>query len=77
MLLLCNHIQGGPKQQATKFHNFKLQQINSEWRILKLFKQANAVVIALQWLGSVVARAADLWSADREFDSRPVHCQVA
>ena len=29
------------------------------------------------WLGSVVVRASDLCSSDREFDSRPVHCRVA
>ena len=28
-------------------------------------------------LGGVVVRASDLWSRDREFDSRPVHCRVA
>ena len=28
-------------------------------------------------LGSVVVRASDLRSRDREFDSRPVHCRVA
>ena len=28
-------------------------------------------------LGGVVVRALDLWSRDRRFDSRPVHCRVA
>jgi len=28
------------------------------------------------WLGSAVVRASDLWSEDREFDSRPVHWRV-
>jgi len=33
-----------------------------------------------RWLGSLVLRALDSWSIDREFDhefhSRPVHCRV-
>jgi len=28
-------------------------------------------------LGGVVVRTSDLWSRDREFDSRPVHCRAA
>ena len=27
-------------------------------------------------LGVVVVMASDLWSRDREFSSRPVHCRV-
>jgi len=41
------------------------------------FTRRSLVVVVKYRLAGVVVRASDLWSRDREFDSRPVHCRVA
>jgi len=41
------------------------------------FLERETPAFLTRWLGSVVVRASDLWSRDRQFDSRPVHCRVA
>ena len=42
-----------------------------------LYTFATWLHIVTRFLGGVVVRASDLWSKDREFDSRPEHCRVA
>ena len=49
-----------------------LMKFTNEW------VQTHRLVSQLvRWFGGVVVRASDLWSRDREFDSRSVHCLIA
>jgi len=48
--------------------------VHNVWQVCPIIVLLNRVV---RTFGGIVVRARDLWSGDREFGSRPMHCRVA
>jgi len=67
------------EQQSPAFNNLPTSclLIHSDSRLAGSTSENLSGPMLLRRLGGVVVRASDLWSRDREFDSRLVHCRVA